>query len=74
MLVKPRHTAVNAGRIVAELNRAVQHDGRAVMVVVNADKHFARRGMRIVNPVRRIVNGPYRYLVAKGFDYFGGGA
>jgi hypothetical protein len=74
MLVESGCPAVNTGRVVAELDGAVQHDSRAMVIVVKADKHFSSCDMRVVNPVRRVVHGPYRYLVAECFDYFASGA
>lgn len=74
MLVEPGYTAVNTGWVVAEFDRAVQHNGRSVMVMVDPYKHFSGCDMRVVNPVGRVVNGSYRYLITKCFDYLGGGA
>jgi hypothetical protein len=45
-----------------------------MVIVVNADKHFSGCDMRVVNPIGRIVHGPYRHLVAECFYYFGSGA
>ena len=74
MLVQNGHPPIDAGGVVAELDRAVQHHGRAVVVVVDAYQHLPRRHVGIFHPLLGSVDRADRHHVAQGGHHLSGGA